>query len=358
MGFAFRLVVLGVAACALVGVAAEPAAAHGVGGVDPSNYETTITRFEPGGDGVELHVRDVGDRLELVNTSDGEVTVLGYEDEPYLRVGPEGVYENRNSPAVVLNRDRYATDEVPPEYDATLDPDWERISGGTSVRWHDHRAHWMGENDPAAVRDDPGSSHTVIEDFEVPFLVGRERVVAVGDVVWVPGPAQWPWFLGALGLAVLVVAATRTRHWPLVLTVALAVLIAVEIAHVVGLWQGTTGTLGTQLGANAYSFAGIAVGGAAVFGLVAARDPSDTTPVVLVAAIILTVAGGLADLSTLGASQLPTTLPDELARAGVMLALGLGVGVGVAAAMRLRPARPADRRRVATDAPAAPPREV
>jgi hypothetical protein len=58
---------------------------------------------------------------------------------------------------------------------------------------------------------------------------------------------------------------------------------------------------------------------------------------VLFAGLIVAVAGGLADLTTLTRSQLPTELPPAIARLDVALALGLGAGLAVAAALRLRP---------------------
>lgn len=323
----------------VVTVTAEPAAAHGIGGVDPSNYETRIETIEPAVEGVTVRPRDLGDRLELRNTSDAEVVVLGYEDEPYLRIGPDGVFENANSPAVFLNRDRYTTESAPPEYDASAPVEWRRVSGGDTATWHDHRAHWMQRNDPPQVRDEPGRTHVVIEEFEVPLEVDGEPVVVRGDVLWVPGPSAVPWLLLALGLAAAVVLGSRTRVWRWVLAAALALLVVAELAHVVGLWNGTTGDLGAKVATSAYSVAGIVVGTVALVWLTVRRDPYDATPAVLVAAIVLTVAGALADLSTLWSSQLPTTLPDGLARLGVTVALGVGTGSIVAAALRLRPPR-------------------
>jgi hypothetical protein len=52
------------------------------------------------------------------------------------------------------------------------------------------------------------------------------------------------------------------------------------------------------------------------------------------------VAGGLSDVTTLGRSLLPTTLPYSLARALVTITLGLGVGLAAAAGMRLRDTTP------------------
>ncbi len=337
-----------VAAALLVGgltivLTAQPAAAHGVGGVDPSNYETRINGIDPTVPGVTVRAVDLGDRLELRNTSDVDVIVLGYEDEPYLRIGPDGVFENANSPAVFLNRDRYTTESAPPEYDASAPVEWHRVSKGDTAIWHDHRAHWMQRNDPPQVRDEPGRTHVVIDDFQVSLEVEGEAVVVHGDVLWVPGPSGVPWFLLALGLAAVVVVASRTRIWRWVLVGALVLLVTSELAHVIGLWGGTTGDLGTKAGASAYSAAGIVVGVVALVWLVVRRDPYDATPAVLVAAIVLTVAGGLSDLSTLWSSQLPTTLPDQLARLGVATTLGVGAGAVVAAAMRLRAPRRTDR---------------
>jgi hypothetical protein len=69
-------------------------------------------------------------------------------------------------------------------------------------------------------------------------------------------------------------------------------------------------------------------------------------PLVLVATLFLFVAGGLADVTSLGNSQIPSTLAPGVARLLVALALGLGAGLALAAAFRLRPtgARPAPSR--------------
>ena len=54
----------------------------------------------------------------------------------------------------------------------------------------------------------------------------------------------------------------------------------------------------------------------------------------LLAGLFVAIAGGLADLSVLTRSQVPTTLPYDVARTTVAAALGLGVGLAVAGALR------------------------
>ena len=45
-------------------------------------------------------------RLELTNDTDTDVIVRATEGEPYLRIGPDGVFENLLSPATYINRTR------------------------------------------------------------------------------------------------------------------------------------------------------------------------------------------------------------------------------------------------------------
>ena len=60
-------------------------------------------------------------------------------------------------------------------------------------------------------------------------------------------------------------------------------------------------------------------------------------PLVLVATLFLFISGGLADVTTLGHSQIPSTLSATFARLLVTLTLGLGTGLAAATAIRLRP---------------------
>src|SRR6266487_3828879 len=97
------------------------------------------------------HAVDGGNQLELTNHGAQEVTLLGYENEPYLRVGPAGVFQNQRSPSTFSNRSTTAPGQIPAEFSADAQPDWRRISSRPVVVFHDHRAHWSGGADPPAV---------------------------------------------------------------------------------------------------------------------------------------------------------------------------------------------------------------
>ena len=321
---------------ALVIATASPAAAHGAGGLQPTDYVTEVDAVTPALPGVQVRSVDLGSKIELRNDGREPVTVLGYDDEPYLRVARHGVFENTHSPAVFLNRGQTTTGRVPGSYDATATPEWRKISDGNVARWHDHRAHWMGSSDPPVVARDRSRPHVVMRSWEVPLRVAGRTAIITGDARWIPPPSPWPWMLGAIALAGIVIALGRTRTWAQVMAVAFAILLVSETIHLVGGWEATTSSFLSKLGAGVYSIAGLVIGVIALIWLLR-RDPRDATPIALIAALFLFIAGGLADITSLTRSQLPTTLAPWLARLTVITALGLGCGLMVTAALRLRP---------------------
>jgi len=329
-------IVLALAGFLLTVVLASPAAAHGVGGVQPRNYETTLLRVSPRVPGVELSVVDLGDRLSLTNHTDRDVVVLGYDNEPYLRVGPRGVFENRRSPATYLNTSLVPTQRPPKIADSSAVPEWRKVSSGATVNWHDHRAHYMGSDDPPAVQRDPSTRH-LVDRWAVELRAGDRTIRASGELVYVPPPSVWPFVAVAVGLALAVVLLSRTTRWRAALAIGLAVMVVSDLLHVIGLWDATTASTVSKLAESTYSLVGVALGVVALLWMWR-RGADAAMPLVLIAAIFVFFAGGLADVSTIGHSQIPTTLPPTLARLLVCLNLGLGAGVAVGAALHLRKA--------------------
>jgi hypothetical protein len=314
---------------------AAPAGAQGLGGVEAHKHRTELRSVTPNVSGLALEFVDLGTKVRLTNRTSHDVTVLGYDGEPYLRVGPRGIFENVRSPATYLNRTSTITSAPPKRADPKAAPVWEQIGSGDTVLWHDHRAHFMGTSDPPEVARDPGQRH-VIDNFEIPMRTNGQTVVARGRIVYVPPPSPWPSVIGALVLAVVVFALARTGAWRTVFAVTIALLTVTEVVHVIGLWGGSTASAGTKLAESLYSIGGILLG---VLALVWMRRKGveAAVPIVLVATIFLFVAGGLADVTSLGNSQVPTTLPAAGARLLVTVTLGLGSGLAIAAAFRLRP---------------------
>jgi hypothetical protein len=337
----------------MVVFAAAPAGAHGVGGIQPTNYHTTVAAITPSVRGLALRSVDLGNRLELQNDTGRDVIVLGYDGEPYLRVGPRGTFENTHSPATYLNKSaNNAPRTLPKTADPTAAPEWRKVSSSTTARWHDHRAHWMGTSDPGTVARDRGSPH-LIQKFTVRLRLADRKLSARGEVTWEPGPSPWPWVGFAVLLVVGSIAVARTRRWDRWTAVALAVLMVAEAVHVVGVWGATTQSQWSDLAQSAYSIGGIVLGAIALERLVR-RGGYAAAPLLLCAGLFLGIAGGLADVTTLSHSQLPSTLPDWLTRLAVATVLGLGGAVATIAALHLR-AQPRRRPRPAVETQAPTP---
>jgi hypothetical protein len=315
---------------------ASPAGAHGVSGPPASNFATEVRGVLPPTAGVVASLGPDRETIRLTLTDRDHVTVLGYRGEPYLRLTPSGVWENRSSPAVALNRTR-----IPPNLRPTAripPPRWVRISRSRTASWHDHRTHWMGGTTPAIVRREPDRSHT-ISRWTIPLRIDRQSAAVsaaiTGTIVWKPPPAAWPWWILAAALAAGVVLATRLRRASLVIGVVLAVMAVTEAVHVWASWPFSNASLGGRIGESLPSIgAVVASGGAAIW--VFRRGYRAAAPALILAGLFVFVSGGLADLATLSHAFVPSRLEPGWARLLVALALGLGAGTAIVGIMRLR----------------------
>lgn len=300
---------------------ASPAYAHTGDTAALTNYTTDIKSFEPVVNGVELKAIQHGEKLELKNTTDEEVTVEGYEGEPYIRAGKDGTFVNTKSPAFFLNQTIDGSTAQPPSADAKAPPEWKKLSSGTTVSWHDHRAHWMGVDDPPEVQSEPGERHNVIPEWKVTMRHGSQILVASGSVTYVPPVSRIPWLVLS---AVSALAALAAVVWKSSAGRAVAALTLLLVAGYVAHFAGELGIAGAAFDDI------ITVTVAAVMGVLgavlAARRVESSAWVLLFVSALIGLLGGVSDLAFLSNSQLPTTWPYPLARALVALLIGVGIG--------------------------------
>lgn len=314
---------------------AAPVLAHSGthGDVSVSNYRTRVTSVTPAVDGLSVKVLDAGGRLELTWRGDGVLVVEGYQGEPYLRIDDDGVYTNVRSKAGYLNSTRYATATVPAIADNDAPPDWKRTGGGRTVRWHDHRSHWMSPHPPPEVEAVPDDPHVVYDHWTIAVTVDGRPVEIVGDLTWIPPPDRWAWYLtaaavGVVALAILLTPWWRHAAWIVIALTTVAMLVtALSVAsslHQLSWWMP----------------AGWAIElAAAVSLLVAARRRAAYPPAaLLVAGVFAIYLGGVRHLALLSHSQVSADGPLWLVRAAVIVSLGLGAAATARFAAFLVPA--------------------
>jgi hypothetical protein len=188
-----------VAAAAVLLAGAPVALAH----EGSPNFLSEVNRVSPDGLSVEVLNRD--DRLLLINDSDETVVVLGYSREPYARIDADGtVAVNTDSEAYYINQERDGNVATPESADSEGPPRWEEVSRTGRFEWHDHRMHWMSEEDPEQVEDK--SVRSKVFDWEVPLMVdGRPGVIA-GTLFWTPTPDSDLPLPAVFGFGALVIA--------------------------------------------------------------------------------------------------------------------------------------------------------
>jgi hypothetical protein len=311
-------VIPGVAAVTMVGALVVAGGGAPTTG-SPSNYRSRILAVEPARAGIEVRSVQMGDQLELVNRSGDPVTVLGYQDEPYLRVDAGGVHENTRSPTLQASRG-----DLRPGVATDVTPRWREVDGGVTVRWHDHRAHWMGSADPPEVAAAPDRRH-VVTPWEVPLLVDGELVAVAGQLTWVPPPRPWPCYLVAGAAAVLVVGLALSRWRRRALPLATDGLLVVTVVSTAGSWAAAAdGGVTDQLSSLVLPV--LATTPAVIAWGTARRD--ERNRLLLLGATIAGLGGlvGASRVAWLDRSQLPTGLDPGLARLTVPVALGLALG--------------------------------
>jgi hypothetical protein len=317
-------------------VAAAPAAAHGRGS-DATNFRSEILQT-PGFGGVTWRIYGGDEMLGVVNEATEELLVLGYRGEPYLRVGPDGVFENMRSPATYLNRERYLV-EAPPEADPDAEPEWEQVSDGNRYAWHDHRIHWMSPTIPPSVTDP--DAETLIQEWAVDVVLAGDAAQVTGELRWVPGPSPWPWLGLGLALSLVALAGIRTTpaedRWPGLARPAAVVLAAIallNLTHLVDDFVAVPMPLSAVLLAAFQTALFIGIG---FFGAIRGWQAQEGAFTALgVGAGAMFVGQGLLYLSVLSASQVASVFPVEVARLAVAVSLMQVLPIGAVAVIGTR----------------------
>jgi len=314
----------------------SPASAHTAGASSSTNYSSVIESVTPAVDGVVLRGIQGGDQLELQSTK-VETTVFGYDGEPYLRVGPEGSYANRNSPAFYLNRSARANYKVPDYANAKATPQWEKTSGDSAVLWHDHRAHWMADLDPPVVRNEPQEFHLIIPQWTVTMAAGGQTITATGRLEWVPGPPAWHGYVEAFAVFLVVFGLLVRRPDLQMVRRMLGALIVLDIVHNAGTLAATSGPFLVRATAGFESlFPALVAWIVGVAAMSAIRQENESAPwLVLFSALVITILGGFVPLDDLGRSQVVFDWGADFARLLVVATLGLGGGLTAASLWRI-----------------------
>ena len=339
---AARAVVVLLGAIAVLAVGG-PASAHVGGGAAGSDFDGRVLSVSPEIPGLSVRILQFGDELELINGTDREVVVPGYSDEPYLRIGPDGVWRNVHSPATYINLDRYGRTTLPAEADAAAAPAWQQVSTEPHYVWHDHRTHWMSENLlPPQVAAEPDRSHTVF-DWTVPLRHGDTPVVVAGELTWSPPPPGLVWALYAVP-ALLAVVAGLVLRTPRLLGALLVVGAAAALWHAAVTPEPPLSVAShAKAIASALLPAGTAVLVAGLGLRAALRGRGALTGLLAVVLGWLLLVQGLPDVDVLWSANVASSGPEAVARGAVALLIALGVGLvpgGIAAVRRFREHEP------------------
>lgn len=203
---------LAAATALLIGLSATPALAH-EGNPD---YRSVIDRVTPHVPGVSFEVLSYDSYFQLLDQHGHEVTIYGYENEPYARVLKDGTVQvNEHSPALYLNDTRFPTEQVPPIANAKAPPKWKTVDDSGTFLWHDHRMHYQSTSTPPQVTDT--SRKTKIFDYTIPLRIDGRKGAIDGTLYWVgsPNASKLPFILAGivilLGGGALVLIVRRRR---------------------------------------------------------------------------------------------------------------------------------------------------
>lgn len=324
------LAVVGIVAVGVVGFA--PAA--GADPAEPGNYDSHVLRITPPTDAITAKVVGGDGFLDLKVERGHTVDLAGYQGEPWLRIGKDGLVErNDASSATYLNETRYGS-EIPDWVDkdsATANPQWETIGHDGRYIWHDHRIHWMNKNNPPETV--PGTNRAIISDRDdgtwyIPIVVDGTEHEIIGEALLLDAPSPLPQWL----LVIVLIGALTAVGFTLRPSASRIAAGALVVVGALSLWAGASelSAVPAAAGGNPIWVAlPITCVVVALAGL-AFRSAAARAIAVLAAAAALAVWGALR-IPALDKALPLGSLDPTLTRFIIAAAIGTAVGAVVAA---------------------------
>ncbi len=174
--------VLAAAAGFAGGGGTQAAQAHG-------EYTPTIVTLldgvKPSVPGLRARViRDQAAQLDVVNDTGRELSVLAESGDPFLKIGPRGVFANVNSATWYRSGNPDGVSNPPKDARIGGPPRFVRVSRKHSWRWFDHRMH------PGTVRVGKSTlrdqSRARLDDWTVAARLGTQGLKFAGHVEYRP----------------------------------------------------------------------------------------------------------------------------------------------------------------------------
>jgi hypothetical protein len=197
----------------IVAMLATPALAnaHLRSDVVAVDYRATVT---PQKGPFAAHVYETDRALRLIVTRGHSLVVLGYLEEPLIRIDDRSVAVNAASPSAastgLLKKSQLVSGRAVA---------WRRLLNRGAVTWHDSRLREL----PPGVRRGA---------WAVPLLVDGKGGRIRGELVRFPRPALWPWVVLAAVFAAAVAAVALSRNRRRVATGAIGFGVLAAVAFV------------------------------------------------------------------------------------------------------------------------------
>jgi hypothetical protein len=327
----FRGGIVIVLSLAIYGLATPARAeAHGRKSVIALDYRALLASDEVVAPGVRARVLDGNRKLELTVDPSKTVLVRGYAGERFLRFSASGVFVNVASPTALSDK---LTPGATPVLDPKAPPRWKLMTTEHRFTWHDHR---LGP------RPTPASATGRVGAWSIPIVVDGSTERIEGSLWRAAKPALWPWILlwvlaptAALALATRASRPTRRAIVP----VGSALCAGMALAVAVG-FAASSARTGVTRWLEVLVPAAIAAGAFGIFFLRASHRVSAGACVAGFA-----FASVLQDVPVFAHGFIISSLPAQVVRAGVALALASGAFVLVLALFELWRGTPEERRR-------------
>ena len=153
----------------------EPMEGHG-------HFRTALDSA-PTGAGLDIRMFDgLVPGMFARNTTAKVLEIPGRQGEPFLEIGPKGVFGNERSPEYYLSGTQTVR-EVPALADPKAPPRWKRLSEEPVWSWLEYRARLSASTHQ---RSTLGTTEHTVLSWTTPVMFGGESLEIVGHVEWIP----------------------------------------------------------------------------------------------------------------------------------------------------------------------------